>query len=163
MAFLDFNEDQYIKMLDTGESLRLGSFQTQDDGELFAIRSLIYINDVSQMTGNEEFRLGIYSDSECSLLMFSSDYSRIENIALHDETYGTKKGWYGFVATYFNRENISSQHTYYLKAETNNYTRLGDRYIGFGYSYPFPVYGSIGPKFTSSPIAFQIYMYMDSV
>jgi hypothetical protein len=159
MSFLDFNEDQYIKTVNTGESPLIGYFNTQENGELFAIRSLIYINDIAAMAGNEQIRLGIYSDEDCTLQMYLSSWTNIAEISLHDDTYGTTQGWYGFLAIYFNRENINKNINYYLKAEFNNYTRSGTRYLGLGHDYPFPVYGAAQSKFQDHPLAFQIYMY----
>lgn len=159
MSFLDFNEDQYIKTLDTNEKSSMGSFQTIESGEIYALRILIYINDIAAMAGNEQIRVNIYSDYDYLQLLYTSNWTNIADIALHDETYGTTQGWYGWLATYFNEENISNKLTYYLEIETNNYTRTSSRYIGLGYDYPFPVYGERKEAFNEHPLAFELYMY----
>lgn len=159
MSFLDFNEDQYIKTVNTGESILVGSFSTIDSGELHAIRLLIYINSIADMVGNEQVRLGIYTDAECTFQLYLSSWTNIADIALHDETYGTTQGWYGWLATYFSNENINQNLTYYLKADFNNYTRSPTRYLGLGRDYPFPVYGPTLANFQDHPFGFQLYLY----
>lgn len=159
MSFLDFNEDQYIKVFDTGEKLSMGSFQVQKSGEIYGIRLLIYINDISSMVGNEQVRVNIYSDYENQQILYQSDWTNISDIGGSDSSYGTTQGWYGWLATYFNEENISKDHIYYIESEMNNYTRANPRYVGLAYDYPFPVYGSAQNKFNDHPLAFQLYMY----
>lgn len=159
MSFLDFNEDQYVKVFATGEKLSMGSFQVQESGEIYAIRLLIYINNIASMVGNEQIRINIYSDYENAQLLYQSSWTTISDIGLHDSTYGTTQGWYGWLAIYFNEENISNNNVYYIEAEMNNYTRANPRYIGLGYDYPFPVYGAAQSAFNEHPLAFQLYMY----
>lgn len=159
MSFLDFNEDQYIKVIDTGEKVSIGSFQVLESGEIYAIRILIYINDILSMIGSEQIRVNIYSDYDEKQLLYQSAWTSIEDISFYDSTYGTKQGWYGWLAVYFNEENISNKLTYYLEAETNNYSKSYPRYIGLGYDYPFPVYGEQKDAFNKHPLGFQLYMY----
>lgn len=154
MAFQDFSETLYIKTMDTGEEIRVGSFATANNMELKYIRLTLYIDGATPT--NEQIRMKIYSDSGFSSLLYTSDWSTLSDIT------GVSSRWLGWVRVDFNRENINKNKTYYATIESQNYTRiLGTYDIGFAYDFPYPLYDNSENLFYNHPIQTQIFGYIN--
>jgi len=152
MAFQDFAADQYIKTVDTGEEIRVGSFQTIKNLELKYIRLTIYID--GAIPTNEQVRVNIYSDIGTTSKIFSSEWSNLSEIN------GVSSRWLGWVRTDFDRQNINKELIYYPTIELNNYTRVpGSYYIGFCYDFPFPIYDNSEDLFYNHPLQMQLFGY----
>lgn len=156
MAFKDFAETQYIKTIDTGESPRLGSFQVLENGELKHVRVKLFIK--GNFSGNEQIRLKVYSEPTFQSLLYTSNWSNINQVV--DENGNTVTGnWLGWIRIDFNEENINKNMTYYLEAEFANYTRNSDTYyLGLAHDFPFPIYDNNEPLFYNHPLAFELFL-----
>ena len=155
MAFKDFAETQYIKTIDTSESISFGSFSVVNSMELAHIRSALMITGVSNLSGNEQVRLKIYTDPAFTSLLYTSDYANLSDIT----DIGTTN-WFGWIRIDFNRENINANLTYYVQLETLNYTRNAETFwIGFSHDFPFPVYDNAQTLYYKHPLAMQLFGY----
>src|SRR4051812_41488192 len=103
MSFYDFSAEQYVKTIDTGESIRMGSFQVVSAIELAHIRVLLYISAVTSLAGSEQIRLKIYTDEfyATSTLIYTSDWADISDIS----NLGTID-WIGWITIDFARFNL---------------------------------------------------------
>lgn len=156
MSFLDFAKTQYIKTVDTGEEIRMGSFKDARNEELKHFRLSIYIQGTALIT-TEQVRVNIYSENTYTAKMFCSNWSNISDI----ENLQGDVGWIGWIRIDFNRENINKNLTYYPTIELNNYTRdAQDFYIGFCHDFPFPIYDNLEDLFYKHPLQMQIFGYI---
>lgn len=155
MSLLNFSEVQYVKSIDTGELVRCGGFQVNDNSELAYVRSFIYVQ--GTLGGNERIRTRVYSDSLHTKLLYTSDWSDKLSTAFTGN-------WLGFIRTDYNAENFNPYSTYYLEIELSNYTRNGEVfYIGACRDFPYPIY-KITPtplKFYQHPQATQIFHWIE--
>ncbi len=153
MAFTDFAATQYVRTIDTGEELRLGSFSTEDHFELQYMRVTLFVDGISNIT-NEKIGIKIYSDDTYQHVLATSTLSPLSDI---DAT-GTH--WIGWVRVDFNRENINKSLTYYPTIYTQNYTYdPGTLELGFCYDFPYPIYDNSQNLFYNHPIQFSIFGY----
>lgn len=155
MAFKDFSQDQFVKSLDTGEEGRMGSFTTSVNGELDAVRVLIYIEGVSSLGGTEQIRCKMHGEATFSSPIYTSSFSNISDIPNLGST-----NWIGYIRMDFNRENLNQNITYFPTVELQNYTRSGDTFfIGLSYDFPSPIYGT-GSVFYRNPLAMQWFNFV---
>lgn len=153
MAFTDFADTQYIKSIDTGEEIRVGSFQTIRNEELVYYRPTIYINGTATIS-NEKMRVNIYSDSAYTSKLYSSEWASLSDISgLTDTGY-----WIGWVRLDFNNENLNLNKIYYPTIEMSDYTRNGETFwIGACHDFPFPIYDNSENFFYDHPLALQLF------
>lgn len=157
MAFKQFSAVQYIKVFDTGEEVKAGSFlQTQNNAEIQYMRVGIYVN--GNLSGNEQIRVNMYSNPGANRLLFRSSWSDISNC--EDENGNKITGdWIGLIRCDFARQNINKNINYYPSVELNNYTRNADTfYIGLTRDYPFPRYTG-GNTHYSTNYTFELFEY----
>ena len=153
MAFFDFAETQYIKTVDTGEEIRVGSFKTAENLELQYMRPTIYITGTTLVT-DERIRVNIYSERTYSAILYQSSWSNISEIS----GLMVKDRWIGWIRVDFNRENINKNITYYPTIELDNYTRDGQNFfIGFAHDFPFPIYDNGASLFYRHPLQAQYF------
>jgi len=159
MAFKDFASDQYIRTFDTDEKIRLGSFQTQKDGELGNIRVLVYIQ--GTLVGTEQIRIVVYPSEAQEAAYATSDWMDLSDIV--DENGTTTTGnWIGMVRCDFARENINKNNTYYLQCEIRNYTvNYPTLEIGLSHDFPSPRYATGETLFQNTNLAFEIFTYRE--
>lgn len=120
----EFADLQCIKTIDTSEKIKLGTFQINESFQLGYCQLSIYIH--GALTGVEQMRLNVYSDSGYTALRFSSD-----KINLNEISYDTTKGWRGEVLFTFARQNLNKNFYHYFEIECFNYTRNADTfYLG---------------------------------
>lgn len=153
MSFTDFSEDQFIKTVDTGEKIKMGSFQTPENGELVYMRITPYWE--GKIPTTEQVRLNIYSNPEYTALLYQSDYSDLVDIS------NKSTNWIGWLRIDFNREPVNLNSTYYVEAEYNNYTRTGSYFQSLCWDFPFPIYGSSNSLFFDNPLQMQIIYAVD--
>lgn len=135
MAFVQFPVDAYIKTFNTGVVERIASFQLNDSTELeYIVLTLLRIGTAA---GSERMRLIVYpSSNHNGSASATSDWRE-----LADFTSGANA--IGRLRFDFNRQHLSSQFTYYLSVETQNYTRVGETfYLGAKLDWPDDVYTS---------------------
>lgn len=151
MSVFNFSETQYVKSVDTGELVRCGGFQVNENAELGYVRSLLYIK--GALTGTEKIRTKFYLDANHTMLLYTSDWSPF----LISEIPGN---WFGWVTTSYNNENLNPNITYYIEVEFTGYTRNAESfYIGVCRDFPYPIY-KITPTpqwFYEHPLATQIF------
>ena len=154
MSFEQFADLQYVKTIDISEEPRMGSFNVVNDLELQYIRVLLFIS--GSTVGNERIRLKIYGDMGSNNILYTSNWSNINDIS------GLSTYWLGYIRVDFNRENINKDTDYYVRAELDNYTRNGDTFfIGLCHDFPFPIYDNGQDLFYEHPLAMQIFGYQD--
>ena len=153
MAFKDFSKVQYIKTIDTGELVKIGSFNTVNNLELKYMRLTVYVESMALTT--EQIRINIYSDIDCTSKLFSSDWCTLSDIS------GLSSRWIGWVRIDFNRQPINKLLTYYAAIESQNYTRTASNYIGCSFDFPFPIYENNENDFYNHPLQFQLFGYTD--
>lgn len=155
MAFKDFASTQYCKTIDTGELVRLGSFQETTNGFLAHIRAMLVIRGVTNLAGTEKIRLKIFSDVGFSSLLYTSEWSNLSDI-----TGLGSADWIGWIRCDFNKHPINKNLVYYVAAELTGYTRNADIFwCGLNYDFPFPVYDNSENLFYDHPLAMQIFSY----
>lgn len=159
MSFYDFSAEQYVKTIDTSETIRMGSFQVATSLELAHIRILLFIHGVTSLGGSEQVRLKIYTDQyyESSTLLYTSSWatvSDITNLGVAD--------WIGWITIDFDRENLNKNQAYYVLAEFQNYTRNSETfYFGLSHDFPWPIYDNSENLFYDHPLAMAIFGYKE--
>ena len=153
MSFKDFSNVQYVKTIDDGEIIKIGSFKVQNSLELAFMRVMIIFSNYP--VTNETAKLNIHSaesvDSET--ILFSSQDAQLSLIS------GLANNWIGFLTFTFDRQPITSARTYYPTFEVSNYNRVDDSYIGLSADFPFPIYDNSEPIVTDHPLAMSIFGY----
>jgi len=153
MSFLDFPKTNYIKTVDTGEVIRMGTFKTVKSIELTHIRVTIYVS--GSAPTNERFRINVCSERTYSSILYQSNWVNVADIP------GVTADWFGWVRADFDRQNINKNRTYYPSIELDNYSRIpGSFYIGFAWDFPFPIYNNSQPLFYNHPLQMQIFGYV---
>lgn len=159
MSFYDFSAEQYVKTIDTGESIRMGNFQVASALELAHIRVLLFIHGVTSLSGSEQIRLKIYSNQYyySSTLLYMSSWANINDI-----TNLGSVDWIGWITIDFARENINKNFVYYVEAEFQNYTRNSETfYLGLSHDFPWPIYDNSEDLFYDHPLAMAIFGYKE--
>jgi hypothetical protein len=60
MAFLQFSNDQYGRLVAANENVRMGTFEVVESGELVYIRTMITIFNTASLVGNETAKMHVY-------------------------------------------------------------------------------------------------------
>ncbi len=162
MSVYDFNRDQYVFILDSNTSQHMGSFKTQDKMELGSIRVGLFLKGIQNFTGNESFKLKIYTESSLTNLLYESNTTLISDISNSDINFSGYNNWYGLVSCEFDRPNINPELTYHLAFEVMNYTRTNTEHIALFFDYPYPIYDNGQPYYYERSLAFQIYGYSEN-
>ena len=152
MAFKDFSDVQYIKTVDTGEEISIGSFIPPKNMGIAYMRSTIFIS--GQVPTTERMRINIYSDLDNTSKIFASDWSNLNEIV------GVTSSWIGWIRVDFNKEPLNKYLSYYPTIELDGYTRTPTYFIGFCYDFPFPIYDNAEPLFYKHPLQFQLFGYV---
>ena len=144
MAYQDFAKDQYLKTVDTGEEIKMCSFQSARDEQLRYIKIGVYWE--GQTPTTEQVRATIYSDSDYSSQLYQTSFTDLVDV--------TNKGtnWIGWIRTDFPTiVNINKNLTYYLACDFANYTRNGDiSFMSILYDFPFGIYSNQSLFFDNS-------------
>lgn len=131
MGFSPIHKNQIIKTLDTSEVAHLGGYTMAKDMELKWVRLVIYKQGTE--AGSEQIRLGVYSRSDLSGQLFTSDWVDVVDFV-------DGNNWIGFVRFDFDRQHLDADTVYHLAIETNNYTRNGDAFfLSTSCDWPDPV------------------------
>lgn len=159
MAFKDFPANQYVKTFETNELVRMGSFQTNENGELKYIRALMYIR--GNLAGNEQFRIRLFPTNLYETSIATSSWMSLSNI-VDENNIALLGNFVGMIRCDFNRENINKNNTYYVQAELQNYTANYPTFeIGLAYDFPGPRYAIGETKFYKANLAFEIFTYRE--
>ena len=118
MSFSDFRDTSYFKTIDTAEKIELGSFNPSVHRQVEYMRICIFIHNISITT--QSLRINVLSAYNDPVPMFSSAWSDLGDIS------NLSSYWIGWVRFDFSQQFMSSDLTYYLELETNNYTRTAD-------------------------------------
>jgi hypothetical protein len=152
MAFKDFSDTQYIKTVDTGEEIRIGSFFPPKNLELAYMRATIFIS--GAVPTNEEMRINVYSDDAYSSKLFSSEWSKLSDIE------GVTSYWIGWLRVTLDRQPLNKFIKYYHTIEFRNYTRTPTYFLGAAYDFPFPIYDNGETYFYNHSLQFQLFGYV---
>lgn len=135
MAFLQFPNQQYFRILDTDTETRLGYFNLDHATELAHVMLTIYVN--GTIPSAFDMTLNVYSSSRYSSPLYTSEAAEI-SVATLVPTYVTN--WLGNIYLDFDRNPLNPNINYYLSVETNGYTRNGDiYYVGVNLDWYSPV------------------------
>ena len=152
MAFQDFSETQYIKTIETGETIRLGSFQTTSAIELKHIRLTMYVK--GGWAGTEQGYIEVYHNTKYESTEFIGDTMELNTITVGDH-------WIGWVRFDFDRFPLNPNTTYYPVFKTANYTSTPTRLIGLSFDFPFPIYDNSQDLFYDHPLQMQVFGYSE--
>lgn len=156
MAFAQFPRDRFVKIFDTDELVRMGSF-SDVEGELAHIRSEAYIK--GTLAGTERIRVKIFGDNRYTALFATSEWFYLNTV--QDEDGVIQVGDYlGDVRFDFSRQNLNPNITYFVGAEIDGYTENFDSFfISLSRDYINSVYATSGNAYTNHPLKMQIFTY----
>lgn len=121
MSYNQFPSPFFIIAADSNETIKLGSFQNDENIELTNILIPIYKHGTAG--GSESMTAKIYADSNYSVLLASSDAFLLSAVT------GLTTYWIGNLRFDFSNYQINNQQTYYLGLSFSNYTRSADSYF----------------------------------
>lgn len=154
MAFKDFSNTQYIRLVEANENVRMGTFKVQESGELVYIRTMMVLFNTPMLTGLEQAKMHVYTKDYYAGLIATS-----ETIDLIDVGYDTSMhSWIGFVRFTFANQNINKNITYYPSIEFIGNASTPTHYIGVNYDFPAPVYDNGSARFYQQALAHQIFL-----
>lgn len=154
MAFKDFSRDQYSRLVEANENVRMGTFKVQDSGQLVHIRTMITLFNTAGLGGSETAKMHLYLDDYYQSLVATSNTIQISDIPFN----GTSHSWIGFVRFDFDGQNINKNLTYYPSIEFTNNTNTPTHFISVSYDFPAPVYDNGGARFYDQALAHQIFL-----
>ena len=157
MSLLEFSQDKYCKTFAINESVRLGKFKTQSSGWLGVIRCHIYVQNIFEITGDENIQIKLYSDDKYQKLYAQSDIIYLDQLDI-DLSKTDKPDYLGYLKFSFNEIHINHNKFYYPTATIADYTRSSNHVVGLLYDYPDPVYPNGSDLFYGHPIAMQIFL-----
>lgn len=154
MAFKDFSEDQYSRIVQANENVRMGTFKVNESGQLVYLRTMLTLYNVSGLSGNETAKMHLYLDDYYQSLVATSETINISDIDYNPAMHS----WIGFVRFTFNLQNINKNLTYYPSIEFANNTSSPTHFISVSFDYPAPVYDNGSTRFYQQALAHQIFL-----
>jgi hypothetical protein len=152
MAFADFADKQYIKTIETGETIRLGSFSTTSAIELRHIRLTMFVQ--GGWTGAEQGYIEVYHNTKYLSTDYVSDLMEINTISVGAY-------WIGWVRFDFDRFPLNPNTTYYPVFKMNNYVGSPSQFVGLCADFPFPIYDNGETLFYNHPLQLQVFGYSE--
>lgn len=152
MSFTDFSDVMYFKVFDTGEEIPVGDVILSNPTEVKHIRTYFYKQ--GTLGGNEQLQLKVYSDSDRSKTLYTSEVLTVSDI--DDPAIAASTNWLGKIRFDFSPEvSFNENITYYISIESTSYTRDADNfYLGCGLDTPVAT-NSIDSA--NPPILLEIY------
>ncbi len=121
-----------VRVVESNETLSVGTLDLARDLELKAIRVLLYVHGTA-LAGTERVRAKLYADSSRTLLLHTGEWSELSDAV------GLAGNWWGWFTLYFSRPNLAQSNVYYLSLEVDGYTRNANTYyLGFSLNWPIP-------------------------
>ena len=152
MSFKNYSNIQYVREIDTNETVAMGSFSLAKNILLGKIGTLLYIQDVTALSGNETVKIGIYPDSLYQTKIFESSEHKLSDIT----NLGTTN-WIGYIYLDFNKYPLNKNITYYAAITLNNYiNNNNDKYVAVSYDASNPIYGDVGNPFNQYPLTLAL-------
>lgn len=144
MAFLQFPQTDFFRILETDSTTRMGSFQIPVGTELDHMMLTILVKGLIVTTIN--LRVKIFGSDMNETPEIVSDWVELSvDTLVSSPAYTT--GWFGNIYVDFSGEPINPNVTYYMTCETSGYTRNGDTfYMGLNLDWNSPVNTSITPS-----------------
>lgn len=154
MAFKDFSTDQYSRIAEANENVRMGTFQVNESGQLIYIRTMITLYNLAGLGGLEQAKMHVYLDD-----YYESEIAVSNTINISSINYDiTKHSWIGFVRFDFNGQNINKNLIYYPSIEFINNTKSSSHFISVSFDFPFSVYNNGSTRFYEQALAHQIFL-----
>lgn len=150
MAFKQFPKQQYFRSLNTDTVTKLGYMNLQDGMEMTSMMVTIYVQGLIVTPFN--FRLNFYGSTTSITPIFTSDWVELSAATLlnndNDPATAYVNNWLGNIYVDFDYEPINPNLNYYISAETDGYTRVGDTFfIGVNLDWYSPVNNQLdGPN-----------------
>jgi hypothetical protein len=138
----------FVRTIGTGETVQLGGITVTHHTELTYVRLLLLINNLSVST--QRLRIKVYSSSDYTGLVGTGDWAELADID------GLGFWYWGWLRFSFARLNLSSNITYYLALETENYTGSDSSYLALSLDWPEKYYAGVYLKY-----AMQVYGYRE--
>lgn len=161
MAFLQFNDYQLVKTIDTSETLEVGQLTPKNNGEIKYIR--LCMVKVGTLPNGVLLTCNLHTSSDLTAAYASSTAVDLTTAQAAGEL-NTTGEWISWIRFDFARENLNKNISYYVSLTTSGYTRNGDTfYIGVCYDYPYPTYDPDSNilNFTEAPLAMQWFSYQE--
>lgn len=162
MAFLQFNDFQLVKIMDTSETVEIGQLTPKNNGEIQYIRLCVY--KLGTLTpSNLTLTCRLHTSSDLTAVYAASTAVTLATVEDADNL-NTTGDWLSWVRFDFSRQNINKNLSYYVSCIATNYTRNADTfYIGFPYGFPYPTYNPSSNinNFTDGPLAMQWFSYQE--
>ena len=121
MSVLNFPDELQVLVVDTSTELYLGSTVVSLNQEFGHVLLRMFKHGTHATT--EQFRIGVYTNSDLSDTPFYSN-----TMSVSDITSLTSSDWVGRVRFDFDRQTMNSATTYYITLDPVSYTRNSDTF-----------------------------------
>lgn len=147
MAFLQFPNIGYFRVIETGIESMGGYFNLDDGTELKHVMATIYIHTVGSLAGTEQLRFKLYASETATTAIASSDWIDISDIG------AVGPDWIGNIYFDFDYVPLNPNINYHFKVEARNYTRnLEAFWIGVNLDW----YSAVNTALSASEAGFRI-------
>lgn len=157
MSF-EFNSPLFIKTIDTGEEIILGSFNLPNTltGIIEQKYMTAFLNVENMTIVNERLKMQIHGEATCNSLIAESDYFDINLIT------GVSPSWNGLIRFDFDSFPLNLGVDYYMKIIPYNYTRASKTsYLALSFNWPIANTTNTNATPWLRPLTFEPYLRMD--
>lgn len=139
--FLQFPKQQYFRALESDTTTSLGYFILQDSTEIKHVMLTIFVRGL--IASPFDIRFKIYGSDEAETAIITSEWAELSVASLGNYT----QNYIGNIYLDFAGESLNMSNTYYMRVETDGYTRVGDSfYLGINLDWYNPVNTQLTPN-----------------
>lgn len=150
MAFTQFSQVGYFRVLESDTTTKLVIFDLQDGTELKHVMLTVFIRGL--IASPFDMRLKIYGKDIIETAEITSQWATISMTTLSSDPAYTQN-WYGNFYLDFGGEPLNPNSLYYMACETSGYTRNANSfYVAINFDWDSPVNGQIEPPRTGARI-----------
>lgn len=131
MAFKDFPDQQYYRVLETDMTTRIGYFNVSMGIELEQI--VITLFQMGTIASPYNVRLHLYGNDNSATPIYTSDWAEASATTMINDDTGLAytTNWTGIFPLNFDNAPLNPNNDYYMSIQTSGYTRVGDTfYVG---------------------------------
>ncbi len=139
MAFLEFPYQQYFRDLSSDTTTKLGYFNLSAGTEIKHMAVWAFVRGV--IATPFQFRINIYGNEANTTPIVQSNWVTLSSSTLIDNSTGLPyvNNWIGYFYVDFAGQSLNPDTNYYMSAQTNGYTRVGDTfYLGVNLDWYSP-------------------------
>lgn len=156
MAFKQFPNKQYFRVLDTDTVTNVGYFNLDDGTEITSMMITLFVRGLIVTPFN--IRLNLYGSSTSVTPIVSSDWATLSAATLlnndTDPGVAYTRNWFGNIFLDFGGNPLNPNLNYYMSVQTSGYTRiLYTFYVGVNLDWYSPVNNQLnGPTLAGARI-----------